>query len=148
VIPERVYQRVIRKADWIDGCLVSRYSAASHGYAQVGWHEDGVRYVTLCHLVVWRYVRGDIPDGMTVDHQTCHNRKCVNIAHLRLLSNFENGRRTHGRDWPLGQCINGHSNDLLVTESDGRRRCPVCKTESQRRYRERKRSLSDPCYSE
>lgn len=144
LIPERVYERVLHWADRTsDGCLASRYSVGSHGYAQIGWHEDGKRTVTLCHRVVWRYLEGEIPEGLTVDH-ICKNKRCVERAHLRLLSNFENARRTSGKDWPLGQCINGHSNEFLRTEPHGRTRCTKCKVDTQRRYREKKRLRSQP----
>lgn len=57
-----------RVTEWADrdestGCLVSRYSVGSHGYAQAT-DGDGP---TLAHLIVWRYVNGPIPKGMTVD---------------------------------------------------------------------------------
>ena len=62
---------------------------------------------------------------MTVDH-VCKVRRCVNPDHLRLLDNFENARRTSGRDWPLGQCRQGHPDSNLIITSEGRRRCAVC----------------------
>jgi hypothetical protein len=138
-IPERVYERVIHWADRdLDtGCLASRYSTGSHGYAQIGWVEDGERIVTLCHLALWRYLDGEPPDGMTVDH-TCKNRRCVERKHLRLLTNFDNARRTSGRDWPLGQCIAGHDDRYLHTQPNGRTRCTICRAEYQRRYRAKK----------
>lgn len=107
--PERVVERVLTKVvTGPRGCHISTYSTASHGYAQVGWNEDGGRYVTLCHRVIWIWFRGPIPKGMTVDHM-CKNRRCVRLMHLRLIPNLENARRTSGRDWDLGQCVNGHS---------------------------------------
>ena len=135
VIPDRVCLRALRRFDLDEetGCHVSTYSTASHGYAQIGWHEaSGVRHVVLAHRAAWVAVHGQIPEGMTVDH-TCKNRRCVNVAHLRLLSNFENARRTAGRDWPLGQCIHGHSNDRLVKRS-GKWMCADCSAEWHRTY--------------
>lgn len=130
------YERVIK---WTDrdpetGCLVSRYSVGSHGYAQA-W--DGTT-VVLAHRLVWMHTDGPIPEGMTVDH-TCKNKKCVERSHLRLLTNFDNARRTSGRDWPLGQCINGHSDEHLYTQPNGRTRCRICKREYQRQYRARQK---------
>jgi len=147
LIPEKVYQRVVHNADRDErtGCLVSRYSVGSHGYAQIGWKEDGKYHGTLCHLAVWRYINGPTSAGQTVDHEKCRNRRCVEITHLRLLSNYENARRTNGRDWPLGQCINGHDNcHLVVRKSSGRngkskRVCLLCEREWRRRYRAKKR---------
>ena len=143
LIPERVYQRTIT---WVDrdettGCLVSRYSVASHGYAQIGWQENGKRCLTLCHRVVWIHDVGPIADGYTVDHQCPHgrNRKCIELTHLRTLTNFDNARRTFGRDWPLGQCINGHPDSELRLMDGGRRmRCHLCAAQYQRTSRARK----------
>lgn len=134
-VPARVVERVRTKVtvDESTGCLISTYSTGSHGYAQVGWVEDGERTITLAHRVAWIGDHGPIPDGMTVDH-TCKRRKCVNVAHLRLLTNYENARRTSGRDWPIGQCINGHP-----TEGEPRR-CPECNRDAQARYRDKKRA--------
>lgn len=139
ISPERVYQRVIHWADRADsGCLVSRYSVGSHGYAQVGWVEDGRKTVTLCHRVVWEHVHGPVPVGMTVDH-VCHNARCVEESHLRLLSNFENARRTNGRDWPLGECANGHPNSELRRYGKSKIHCRPCANEANRRWRARKK---------
>jgi hypothetical protein len=58
------------------------------------------------------------------------------VKHLRLLSNFENGRRTRGRDWPVGECINGHPNSMLHTNAGGTR-CSQCQRDAKRRWVER-----------
>jgi hypothetical protein len=62
----RHYERIIAYADRDEatGCLISRYSVGSHGYAQA-W----TGFVTLAHLAVWHYVHGPVPEGMTVDHK-------------------------------------------------------------------------------
>lgn len=118
VIPERVARRAATHyvLDEETGCHVSTYSVASHGYAQIGWQEPGWERsrMTLCHRAAWVYANGtQIPDGMTIDH-VCHNRRCVNPNHLRLLTNFENARRTNRyEDWPIGQCRHGHPNSDL-----------------------------------
>lgn len=135
-IPERVAKRAFSKIDLdpLTGCYISQYSVASHGYTQIGWHDDaGQRIVTLVHRVVWIYINGQIPEGMTVDH-LCKSKRCVNIDHLRLLTNFENARRTFGRDWPLGECINGHPNSELFTEDSGRIRCRPCQRDYSRAH--------------
>lgn len=139
VIPERVAQRAALRAVRDGDCIVSTYSVASHGYAQIGWQDGGERNVVTAHRAAWVHYAGEqIPTGMTVDH-LCHNRRCVRIEHLRLLSNFENARRTSGRDWPLGQCINGHPNDQLRQIPSGKRICRACRSEWQARYREKRR---------
>ncbi len=127
-IPHEVGERVLKNVVVDDdGCWISNYSVASHGYAQVGWMDKtrGKMTGTTAHRAAWVASSGEqIPEGMTVDH-TCKVRPCVNPEHLRLLSNFENARRTAGRDWPLGQCINGHDNSHLVPvrHRPGKREC-------------------------
>ena len=128
--PEKVYRRILDNAERTPtGCLESLYSRGSHGYTQIGWHADGYRksQMLLTHRAVWQWVNGEIPVGMTIDH-LCHNRACVEIAHLRILSNYENARRTSGRDWPLGQCVNGHDNQFLELRH-GHMNCSLCRIE-------------------
>lgn len=114
------------------GCIVSTYSLGSHGYAQAF---DGK--VTLAHLIAWRAVHGPIPEGMTVDH-LCHNRRCVNVLHMRLLTNLDNARRNRpDADSRLTVCINGHDTPRVVRKKKGREwlRCIECERTVQRRYR-------------
>lgn len=136
-VPERVAERAYERAERReDGCWISRYSTASHGYAQVGWQESGDRHVVLAHRAAWTRINGQVPLGMTLDH-TCKQRRCVNPAHLRLLPNYENARRTSGRDWPMGYCANGHPNSALVPRSKDAphlRICGECRREATRRY--------------
>ena len=51
-----------------------------YGMVSMGSAEAGKAYA---HRVSYQLVRGDIPEGVIIDHQ-CHNRKCVNPDHLRL----------------------------------------------------------------
>lgn len=147
-VPDIVAERAfLRHEVDDDGCWISTYSTASHGYAQVGWQLGGERHVVLAHRAAWVHVAGQVPIGMTLDH-TCKQRRCVNPDHLRLLSNYENARRNDGSDWRFGTCKNGHPDSNLrkvprVAKS-GRRylglQCSECSREAQRRYREKKRS--------
>ncbi len=141
-IPPAAAERASTKfVESSDGCFISTYSVASHGYAQIGWDnkKDG-HGGTTAHRAAWTHVNGQIPDGMTVDH-VCKNRRCVNVNHLRLLSNFENGRRTFGRDWPVGKCANGHPDSELRQNSRGRMECQVCRKEWSRRYNEKRKAV-------
>jgi HNH endonuclease len=139
--PARVITRILSNTDRdASGCLVSRYSAGSHGYAQIGWAVGGKTVVNLCHRVLWHHFYGPIPPDMTVDH-LCRNRLCVDIDHYRLLPNLENARRTEGRGWPLGQCRNGHDNERYWYQpTNGTKgHCKACKSDVGRRYRARKK---------
>ena len=134
-VPERVALRAITNVDKReDGCWISRYSVASHGYSQIGWNDGVKRHMVLGHRAAWSAVNGQVPLGMTIDH-LCKERRCVNPDHLRLLPNYENARRTSGRDWPLGYCVNGHPNSDLVAGGSGHTNCGVCLNASKEKYR-------------
>lgn len=108
VIPDRVALRALRAFRMDDnGCHISTYSVASHGYAQIGWKVDGKHQMTTAHRASWSAVYGQIPLGMTVDH-TCRVRQCVNPAHLRLLTNEDNARdNEQAHLWTAGYGPNG-----------------------------------------
>lgn len=139
IIPQRVAERAASRYEINGDCWVSTYSVASHGYAQIGWQDGDYRQTVTVHRAAWVYHNGrQIQDGHTIDH-LCKNRTCVNPDHLRSMTNFENARRTFGRDWTVGGCVNGHPNSELYW--DGRRyRCKPCKLMYQRNYLERKRA--------
>jgi len=107
----------------------------------------GNRHVVLGHRAAWVSVHGQVPMGMTIDH-LCKQRRCVNPDHLRLLPNYENARRTGGRDWPMGYCANGHDATHLyrVTRSANASGfaviCRTCTQASRQRYQDRKKEVA------
>lgn len=44
------------------------------------------------HRVAWQAYRGEIPDGLEVDH-LCRNTRCINPYHLEPVPRAENLRR-------------------------------------------------------
>lgn len=136
MVIDRHVARVLAHADRDPetGCLVSRYSVGSHGYAQA-WNGETT---TLAHLLVWRGLVGPIAPGMTIDHVDCHNRKCIEITHLREISNYENARKNRpGADPRLGRCVNGHPDNLVARKRKGgvKIMCLDCERDRNRRYR-------------
>lgn len=128
-IPERAAVRAALRYLVVADCWESTYSVASHGYAQIGWSDTVGRYGTTAHRAAWAYWVGQ-PGHLTVDH-LCRNKRCVKPSHLRLLPNLENARRTSGRDWPLGTCINGHDSEHWSPKDDNRIKgyCRECRAD-------------------
>lgn len=129
-IPSRVAQRAYSR--WVlddSGCYISTQSVLQGSqYCQIGWSENGTCHGTTAHRAAWVHIHGQIEDDLTIDHLPTCDRRCVNVKHMRLLPLFENGRRGR-RDWPLGECVNGHSNDNLIPMKGGYRACGECAKE-------------------
>jgi hypothetical protein len=133
------YDRVMDRVEsGPGGCIICTYSVGSHGYAQA-W--DG-RTVVLAHRVVWEHHNGPIPADLTVDH-TCHVRRCVNPAHLRLLPNSanasDNGMAAFRTNVEVGRlCRRGHP--LVAQSTDGRTYCRQCGAARKRARRAERKS--------
>lgn len=68
-----------------------------------GMHSRG-----LAHRVAWMLLRGEIPEGLELDH-LCRNRSCVNPDHLEPVTHQENlNRGLRGMRARSGRCRNGH----------------------------------------
>lgn len=142
-IPARVAERAATRYTVVGECWLSTYATINTGYSSLGFQAGGKHRDVLAHRAAFVYHAGrQIADGQTVDH-TCFQKRCVNPEHLRELELFENARRTYGRNWPLGECVNGHPNDHL-SGPPGQRECSICRRESSRRrsarYRDRKKA--------
>lgn len=137
-IPERTATRAAKfVSPNADGCHVSFYKTDKDGYSRITFTDPtGKQRSTGAHRASWVATHGQIEDGMVVDH-LCKNRQCVNVEHLRLLSHADNSRRTFNRDWPLGQCANGHPDTERVTRS-GKSMCRICDNEKHYRYQAKK----------
>jgi hypothetical protein len=62
------------------------------------------------HRVSYKWANGDIPAGMQVDH-VCHNRACVNPAHLRLATTKQNAENRSGAQRDSRSGVRGVSFD-------------------------------------
>jgi len=56
-----------------------------NGYGAFGIN----RKLQYAHRVAWELEKGQIPDGLTVDHK-CHRLECVNTNHMRLATISQN----------------------------------------------------------
>jgi hypothetical protein len=85
------------------------------------------------HRVMYALTHGAITPGLVIHHE-CHNRRCVNPAHLRQVTQYINIMESPGpaaagvRARLDGMCVNGHV--LAVTGSyrhgRGKSECSEC----------------------
>jgi len=132
---EKIPDRVVVDSN---GCHLWTGCTSQAGYGYVS--DRG--HVVLVHRFTWEQANGLIPQGMEVDH-LCFVRNCLNIAHLDLVTPTENKRRMIERkiaDRP--NCPQGHpySGDNLRIESDGHRRCQICRSAQGATRNERRRA--------
>jgi hypothetical protein len=85
-----VVERLMLKSVWVGECLEWQGALADgYGSMMVNRKQQGV------HRLAWVQVHGPIPEGMLIDH-TCHNRKCINVNHLRLATRKQNNENKKG----------------------------------------------------
>ena len=103
-------------------CINWDKSIRDTGYGQTFFRGKVMR----AHRVAWIKANGEIPDGMVIDHM-CRNRACVNVEHLRVVTQRENiiaglhniDNRTH--------CNQGHLFEgNIMVRANGSRECAEC----------------------
>jgi hypothetical protein len=84
-------ERFWAKVKKTDGCWLWGAAITTTGYGVI--RVDGV--LQKAHRVAYELAVAPIPAGMQIDH-VCHNRPCVNPAHLRIATNKENAENRSG----------------------------------------------------
>jgi hypothetical protein len=82
------------------GCWNWFRSMNTNGYA--GFPYQGRRW--LAHRWIYAVAHGPIPRDLVIDHK-CHNKCCVNVAHLQAITQSVNVRRSIGRPIDLPKFI-------------------------------------------
>jgi hypothetical protein len=78
------------------------------------------------HRAAWMLTNGPVPEGMVLDH-ICRNRACINLDHLRVVTQRENIMAgLHNID-NRSHCNQGHpfEGNIMVRKS-GKRECAEC----------------------
>ncbi len=96
------------------------------------------------HRLVYTFLIGPIPDGMTLDH-LCRNRACCNPKHLECVTQQENVLRGEGltaKHAAKTHCVQGHEltpeNTSVYAYKYGKTRvCKICKRAAIRKYKEK-----------
>lgn len=93
---------------------------------------------TGAHRVSYVLHKGDIEEGMTIDH-LCRNPLCVNPEHLDMVTTAENNRRLA---LTITHCPQGHeyTPENSFIRYGGGRQCKSCSRETTRAWRARIRS--------
>lgn len=123
-----------------DGCWTWKRSCSSGGYGQVALPREvtgGKLVLVRSHRAVWIALRGQIPDGMVIDHggaNGCHNRACANPDHLEITDLSGNARTA--QRIAITHCPNGHlleGDNLMPSQiARGHRQCLPCNRQASR----------------
>jgi hypothetical protein len=146
-LPERIQAKIAIVDD--SPCWIWTGSVLKVGYGNVGYKGK----VRLAHRVVYELLVGPIPEGMTLDHlchtadascrggRTCRHRRCVNPAHLEVVTkrvNFLRGRSFAADYARQTHCSRGHEFDKIKVDHKGRasRQCTICQNAAKAHWRE------------
>lgn len=129
--------RFLKKIIKADGCwLWGGFVCKKSGY---GVFHPMDELQERAHRFSYRYFKGPIIPPLVIDH-LCRNRRCVNPAHLELVTRKENTLRGEGeaaKNAAKTACKRGHpftlENTIHVIAKKGRwRSCRECKNEKER----------------
>lgn len=134
------------------GCLEWTGVTDRYGYGRIKVKDEfGKIRMIGPHRAAWLAFYGRIDGDLVIDH-LCRNRKCINLEHLRLVTNTVNvragdhstkkGRSGRKRGAKPGCSKHGLEDGLWRTMKSGYKQwgCRICNRERLRRFRERKNS--------
>ncbi len=160
----KVTSRIV--IDETTGCWNYQRKSSRAGYGCLSTSNFGSIREQYVHRIMYRFLKGDIPDGMHIDH-LCRNRICANPMHLEVVTCAVNVLRGEGpcaMNARKTHCSKGHPLDghnlILKKRAGGKpyRMCRKCiyarnkayylakdvAARKRARYRKRKEQLAGP----
>ena len=134
------------------GCIEWTGATDRYGYGKIKVKDEfGKIRMTGPHRAAWLAFYGRIDGDLVIDH-LCRNPTCINLEHLRLVTNAVNtlvgdhsnkkGRSGRKRGAKPGCSKHGLEDGRWSTQKNGYERwgCRICNRERLRRFYERKKS--------
>ena len=105
-------------------CIYPNGNARTNGYALMYYPPK--KKAIKAHRAAWMLANGPVPKGMVLDH-ICRNRACINVDHLRVVTQQENIMAgLHNID-NRSHCNQGHLFEgNIMVRKDGKRECAEC----------------------
>lgn len=111
------------------------------GYGRIYGTKDGHVVTTGAHRFVYRQVKGEIPEGLDLDH-LCRNPACVNPEHLEPVTRKVNLNRGEHGNGKKTHCPKGHEytpeNTYLYGPNKTWRQCRTCYREMDKKRQPRR----------
>ena len=106
-------------------CIHPNSKSRSNGYAFMYYPPK--RKAIKAHRAAWMLTNGPVPEGMVLDH-ICRDRACINLEHLRVITQQENIMAgLHNID-NRSHCNQGHPfiKENIMIRKNGKRECAEC----------------------
>jgi hypothetical protein len=113
-------------------CIYPKGKTRSNGYAFMYYAPKGK--AIKAHRAAWMLANGPVPKGMVLDHM-CKDRACINLKHLRVVTQQKNIMAgLHNID-NRSHCNQGHPfvKENIMVRKNGKRECAECNRERSRR---------------
>lgn len=119
------------------GCWIWLGALSANGRSSFQW---GNGRISTAHKWAYIFFRGEIPDGLELDHLCC-NPSCVNPHHLEAVPRSVNGKRYW--NWigkndvrrQVVECKNGHPFNVQNTRIDPQTKHKICRVCDRARHR-------------
>lgn len=130
-----IRQRFLNKVIKTDHCWLWSAKKEKAGYGRFAIREREF----AAHRVSYQLFVGDIPNGLTIDHQ-CNNPSCVRPSHLKPMTMRDNllrGNTFQAENAKKTHCMRGHlfSKENTYISPNGNRSCKKCRKAIKARYK-------------